>query len=303
MRFFRAHCLRKGAQWNYPLCPFLFAVHALLLFPDTYTTLLKITLLPKQIILTHSDSSFSTLISFVFHSFPDCSLPKRKCKKIGLLDNFACIIQVLRTMIHPHTELQFISEEIGYGVVATSFIPAGTITWVLDRLDREFTPAELRSLEPIYQDILEKYTYRNSRGNYILCWDHGRYVNHSFQSNCLTTAYNFEIAIRDIHPGEQLTDDYGYLNVLMPFRGIDEGTRRKIVYPDDLLRYYKVWDKKISKVFNRIVKVPQPLQSLIEAETWQRVEAVCQGREALESILIHYFRDESITKQVREPEL
>lgn len=38
-------------------------------------------------------------------------------------------------MIHPNTELKFISNQVGYGVVATSFIPAGTITWVLDKLD------------------------------------------------------------------------------------------------------------------------------------------------------------------------
>ena len=39
-------------------------------------------------------------------------------------------------MIHPKTELKFINEVVGYGVVATSFIPAGTITWVLDKFDR-----------------------------------------------------------------------------------------------------------------------------------------------------------------------
>ena len=152
-------------------------------------------------------------------------------------------------MIHPDTELRFISNEIGYGVVATKFIPAGTVTWVLDQLDREFTPLELQQMAPIYQNILDTYTFRNNKGNYILCWDNGRYVNHSFNSNCLTTAYDFEIAIRDIHPGEQLTDDYGYLNIPLPFRAADEGTRRKIVYPDDLLKYYKVWDNKIKKVF------------------------------------------------------
>ena len=31
-------------------------------------------------------------------------------------------------------------------------------------------------------------------------------VNHSFKSTCMSTAYDFEIAIRDIYPGEQLTD-------------------------------------------------------------------------------------------------
>ena len=165
-------------------------------------------------------------------------------------------------MIHPDTELRFISNEIGYGVVATKFIPAGTVTWVLDQLDREFTPLELQQMAPIYQNILDTYTFRNNKGNYILCWDNGRYVNHSFNSNCLTTAYDFEIAIRDIQPGEQLTDDYGYLNIPLPFRAADEGTRRKIVYPDDLLKYYKVWDNKIKKVFGNITKQQQPLRGL-----------------------------------------
>jgi len=29
----------------------------------------------------------------------------------------------------------------------------------------------------------------------------------------MSTAYDFEIAVCEIHPGKQLTDDYGYLNV------------------------------------------------------------------------------------------
>ncbi len=149
-------------------------------------------------------------------------------------------------MIHPHTELRFISDEIGFGVVATKFIPKGTITWVLDKFDREFTPIAFLEFDKPYQDILDFYAYRNASGNYILCWDHARFVNHSFNSNCLTTAYDFEIAIRDIQPDEQLTDDYGYLNIEVPFKPIDEGTRRRIVYPDDTLRYHKVWDKKIA---------------------------------------------------------
>jgi hypothetical protein len=56
-------------------------------------------------------------------------------------------------MIHPHTELQFISEKIGYGVVATKFIPKGTITWALDKLDRSFTPEQIRTMDPLYQKV------------------------------------------------------------------------------------------------------------------------------------------------------
>jgi hypothetical protein len=192
-------------------------------------------------------------------------------------------------MIHPKTELKFISNEIGYGVVATEFIPAGTITWVLDKLDREFSPTDFQNLEPIYQNILDYYTFRNSHGNFVLCWDNGRYVNHSFNSNCLTTAYDFEIAIRDIHPGEQLTDDYGYLNIPEPFRGIDEGTKRKVVYPDDLVRYYKVWDKKLLKVFNNIPTLKQPLKELLSTEMWKEIEVVSNGEKQMESILNNYY--------------
>ncbi|MDT8411580.1 MAG: SET domain-containing protein [Vicingaceae bacterium] len=192
-------------------------------------------------------------------------------------------------MIHPLTELKFISNEIGYGVVAREFIPKGTITWVLDKLDREFSPLDIQTMEPIYQEILDFYTFRNNNGNYVLCWDNGRYVNHSFNSNCLTTAYDFEIAIRDILPGEQLTDDYGYLNIPYPFRGIDEGTRRKIVYPDDLVKYHKIWDKKIEKAFPLITKVNQPLRTLISDEKWKEIEAIEKGEKQMLSILHNFY--------------
>jgi hypothetical protein len=192
-------------------------------------------------------------------------------------------------MIHPHTELRFISPEVGYGVVATKFIPAGTITWAFDKLDRTFTPEQVHELDPIYQDILEFYSYRDSKGNLILCWDNARFVNHSFKSSCLSTAYDFEIAVRDIHPGEELTDDYGYLNITMPFRGINEGTRRKVVYPNDLLRYHTIWDKELMRHFKNIPKLEQPLGSLLSQQTWAEVHAVCAGQKPMDSILKNHF--------------
>lgn len=195
-------------------------------------------------------------------------------------------------MIHPKTEIKFISKEIGYGVVATEFIPAGTITWVLDKLDREFTPLQIQEMPAIYQEILDYYTFRNNNGNYVLCWDNGRYVNHSFNSNCLTTAYDFEIAIRDIQPGEQLTDDYGYLNIPYPFKGIDEGTKRKTVYPDDLLKYYKVWDKKLLKVFSKIPNLNQPLKELLTEDIWEEIVSVSENKNEMKSILTNYFANE-----------
>tara|TARA_R100000935_G_scaffold42923_1_gene65206 strand:+ start:25264 stop:25851 length:588 start_codon:yes stop_codon:yes gene_type:complete len=193
-------------------------------------------------------------------------------------------------MIHPHTELRFISEDIGHGVVATQFIPAGTITWVLDQLDREFTLKQFQKFDPLYQNILDTYSYRNSKGNYVLCWDHGRFVNHSFKSNCLSTAYDFEIAIRDIQPGEQLTDDYGYLNVDTPFKASEEGTKRKTVYPDDLKNYHKIWDKKIAAVFPKLNSLEQPLAVLLSESNIKTINNVISGKEELESILSIYYK-------------
>lgn len=197
-------------------------------------------------------------------------------------------------MIFPKTELRFISKQIGYGVVATEFIPKGTITWALDALDREFTPQEVSTMDAKYQKILDFYTYRNNRGNFVFCWDFGRYVNHSFNANCISTAYDFEVAIRDIHPGEQLTDDYGYLNITEPFEAEDEGTERKIVYPDDLVRYHKEWDEKVKAVFPLITELNQPLRTYITEEVWQKVEKIASGKEEMLSILSCYFQENNL---------
>lgn len=194
-------------------------------------------------------------------------------------------------MIHPDTELKFINEEIGYGVVAKSLIPKGTITWVLDKLDREFTPQEVEKLDPLYQEIIDVYCYRNNKGNLVLCWDNGRFVNHSFNSNCLSTAYDFEIAIRDILPGEQLTDDYGYLNISEPFRAAPEGTRRKVVYPDDLTRFHKTWDKKIASAFKHISDVYQPLDGVLNKQQKNEIQFVLEGERELKSILSNYYKN------------
>jgi hypothetical protein len=192
-------------------------------------------------------------------------------------------------MTHPNTELKFISDVVGYGVVTTAFAPAGTITWVLAKFDREFTPDEVKNLDPINQNILDTYTYINNNGNYVFCWDIGHFVNHSFKSNCLTTAYDFEIAIRDIQPGEELTDDYGYLNISKPFKGINEGTKRKTVYPDDLLKYDKVWDKKIEKVFTNIVKHEQPLKVAVNEDLWLKIENIIKGKQHIDSFLNNHY--------------
>lgn len=199
-------------------------------------------------------------------------------------------------MIHPDTELRFINSIVGYGVVAKKFIPKGTITWVQDDLDQVYTPESLRKINPVMNDYLETYCFINGRGEKVLCWDNAKYVNHSFNSSCMSTAYDFEIAIRDIHPGEQLTDDYGYLNVSEPFEAEDEGTERKIVYPDDILRYHDVWDKAIEDNLRNIPLVNQPLLKFIPEANWNEFKKVISGESPLKSIKTCYYEQKILNR-------
>ena len=130
----------------------------------------------------------------------------------------------------------------------------------------------------------------------MLCWDIAKYVNHSFNPSCMTTAYDFEIAIRDIQPGEQLTDDYGYLNIAEPFMAEDEGTERKVVYPDDILRYHAVWDQLIQDNLQNIAVAAQPLQKFIPAMQWAEFSQVIRGYKPLRSVLSCHYEQPPINR-------
>jgi uncharacterized protein len=119
-------------------------------------------------------------------------------------------------MIHPHTELRFISDEVGHGVFATRPIPKGTIVWTICSLDQRVSPERRATLPESSRELLDLYAYLDSAGTFILCWDHGRYVNHSCEPAMMAIGQEHEIAVRDIAVGEELTCDYGTLNLLNP---------------------------------------------------------------------------------------
>lgn len=204
-------------------------------------------------------------------------------------------------MLHPSTKVEFISPEKGYGVIATEFIPKGTVTWCLDELDRVFTPKQVSLLTPQSKKVIDTYCFRDKEGDYVLCWDLGRFVNHSSNSNCLSTAYDLELAIRDIHPGEELTDDYGYLNLEAPFECLPENEGdRTTIYPDDLLRYHDVWDAKLLDAFVPFSKVNQPLKPWIPNKNWVAGMEISLGKRKMESIINCYFAPtESRVKELK----
>ena len=193
-------------------------------------------------------------------------------------------------MIHPGTELRFISDLIGYGVFATQLIPKGTIVWALDSLDQRFSADQVMQLDPILRERLLKYCYRDEAGQYILCWDSARYVNHSFDSSCIATPYKFELAARDILPGDELTDDYGYFNLDRPFHCLPEpGTSRRIILPEDFLVDYPAWDRKATDAFCHLTLVDQPLQHLVEPCYRDKITAIAAGTATIDSMLTCYY--------------
>lgn len=194
-------------------------------------------------------------------------------------------------MLHPHTELRFVSPEIGYGIFATSFIPKGTITWVKDELDRVITKEEVEKLSAANLENLMKYTYRNSKGDYFFCWDLTRYVNHSYKPNSMLTALGFEIAVRDIQIGEEVTNDYGTFNIIEKFQcanGPDH--ERDYVCPDDLARYYPQWDKLIAEAIPFLKLVEQPLNRFLSSEQVHDIHAIEKGEKPMPSVLTNLYR-------------
>ncbi len=88
------------------------------------------------------------------------------------------------------------------------------------------------------------------------------------------------------YPGEELTDDYGYLNCLEPFECLPEPhSSRTHVLPDDLLHFYKEWDNIVISALHDFSKVHQPLAFLIEAVYRKKVALVASGNEPMDSIL------------------
>ncbi|WP_338453360.1 SET domain-containing protein [Niallia oryzisoli] len=194
--------------------------------------------------------------------------------------------------MHPDTEIRYVSEDVGVGVFATKLIPKGTIIWIKDELDMILTEEYIDSLDDLRSEYIYKYAYLDTDGIYVLSWDHAKYMNHNFNPNCVDTAYDFQLAARDIQPGEELTSDYGAFGEDETFEcAPEEGTTIMKVTADDYLTYYEEWDRMAIDAFKFFNLVEQPLKHLISDQYIDKVNAVANGTEPLDSIL-NLFMDE-----------
>jgi hypothetical protein len=171
-------------------------------------------------------------------------------------------------MIHPHTQLREVSAQVGLGVYAAETIPAGTIVYVKDLLETSIRPDDPMLRYPAYRKSIDTYCYSEPDGTRVLSWDLAKYVNHSCRPNSLSTGYGFEIALTDIAPGEQITDDYGVFigpEVLTCCCGHPDC--RGVVRWEDFSRHVDAWDRRVQLALTNFRHVSQPLLGLLDSST------------------------------------
>lgn len=198
-------------------------------------------------------------------------------------------------MIHPKTELRLVGDNIGYGVFATVDIPEGTIVFVQDQLDIVINEKEFEALNFQEQKNVEKYSFIDAKGDRILSWDFGKFVNHCCDFNTISTGYGFEIAIRDIKAGEQITDEYGIFNLKEEMTlecGVD--CCRKKVQGSDFDNLYPVWDEKIKKSLKKIYKVRQYLMDHVDATEIDQIDEFLYNPEKYKSVYTLRYKGEQV---------
>jgi SET domain-containing protein len=116
------------------------------------------------------------------------------------------------------------SEIHGVGCFTAEDIKAGQVVWSLDPiLDVEIDANKISELPASVQSFLFMYAYgqiSEEKKTFILCGDHARHMNHSEKPNLIEAGDGnaFNIAVRDIKAGEELTCDYNSFDTDASFK-------------------------------------------------------------------------------------
>lgn len=177
-------------------------------------------------------------------------------------------------MFHPKVKLQWINDQIGHGLFATDFIPKGAITYIKDEFEIIISPEKFAGLPPQMQALMDKYSFIEANGDHVVSWDLAKYVNHCCNCNTMSTGYGFEIAIRDIQPNEQITDEYAIFNLDAPMHvNCGNPACRRTLFPEDFDRLYPQWDELLKPALRQMRQVEQPLGFLLDEATARELDA------------------------------
>lgn len=105
------------------------------------------------------------------------------------------------------------TDDRGFGLFARVFIPKGTlIDYQCDLCERICGRADLENMSHEKRQQIMEHTYTTDECDVILDCSIGRYMNHSCSANVLENGGEFDIAVRDVQAGEEVTCDYRQFN-------------------------------------------------------------------------------------------
>jgi hypothetical protein len=102
----------------------------------------------------------------------------------------------------------------GLGLFSTKFIPKGTIWWIRnENFDVIISAKDFELHSTIQQNFIRTYGSLEPNGNWYICTDESKFVNHSdrvqsksiFDNNGLLISCSF---LNDILPDEEIVYDY-----------------------------------------------------------------------------------------------
>lgn len=103
--------------------------------------------------------------------------------------------------------------EFGHGLFATAFVAAGSLVWKYNNgvnireYDEQAASAHISTLTFKETQRFLDLTY-GQRGLLCEVLDDGKYMNHSESPNCKTSMGGNTYATKDLHPGDELFEDY-----------------------------------------------------------------------------------------------
>lgn len=145
----------------------------------------------------------------------------------------------------------------GKGLYARQLVPKGTII-CFESAGYRIIPAE--EYETM-SDLAKEHVYQRVDGTYLAPSDDSKYFNHSCNANVLDSRLGFDIVVRDIKKGEEVTYDYRAFS----FKEMECHCGAKnccgfLTYEHpapEKLRLF--WAKKVDSALRQVNKVEQPL--------------------------------------------
>lgn len=102
------------------------------------------------------------------------------------------------------------SKKHGVGLFAAENIKKGTKTWEYHpKFDTAFSKSDVENMSDAAREQFLHYAFFDySQDKYVLCFDDQRFINHCHKDPNIESTPHFDIALKDIHEGEELLCDY-----------------------------------------------------------------------------------------------